>query len=35
MNSGYSLIDEITKKLDGATYDNDKIESSLAAIGET
>ena len=35
MNSGYSLIDEITKKLDGATYDNDKIESSLAAVGES
>lgn len=35
MNSGYSLIDEITKNLEGAAYDNDKIESSLAAIGES
>ena len=35
MNYGYSLIDEITEKLKGENYDNDKIESSLEAIGES
>ena len=35
MKKGYSLIDEITKKMAGKTYDNDKVESAIAAIGES
>lgn len=35
MNPGYSLIDEITEKMAGKSYDIDKVEGSLAAIGES